>query len=339
MHNTHPRGHVLNQDNSQPQIKSTSKKESRVTFPVKKENLTLRSSQHHSFDVELARQLNSVNLALLIHHFQFWINKNMQMGINFYEGRTWTYQTLEEICAIYIYLSVPQVKRLLQELVDRGILRKGNFNKNVFDKTTWYSFEDEKSFTIGRIRPIDETNSSHPLRYNNKKDIREKVVKVIEREAKAPPPPSFSQKRKSEERAPAITDEQKSELESKIGEKEASKRIANAIKTLTNPRFANSPYRSMSVYDLALLYHENSKKERANTEDGRKEHNKEKAKSFLQANPHLDMLELTQNAVIFHHNGQGEEPTVFYKSTQFVAEMKEILDRWRLEYRWPPGDG
>ena len=33
----------------------------------------------------------------MIHHFQFWLEQNKRLEKNFYEGKTWVYQTQKEI--------------------------------------------------------------------------------------------------------------------------------------------------------------------------------------------------------------------------------------------------
>ena len=104
---------------------------------------------HHSFDIHLAAQYG-VEEAILIHHFQHWINLNQEKGINFYENATWSYQTRESIADHFPYLDRHKVRRLTDKLVKLKVLKKGNFNKSKFDKTIWYAFCDEKIFTIGK---------------------------------------------------------------------------------------------------------------------------------------------------------------------------------------------
>jgi len=118
---------------------------------IYKEHMTYQASINHSFDVKLAAQLKSIELAILVHHFQYWINKNQKLDRNFKDGRTWTYQTREEIAANFPYFTKDQVRRYTDKLVKLKILKKGNYNKLKMDKTTWYSFENEEMFTIGRF--------------------------------------------------------------------------------------------------------------------------------------------------------------------------------------------
>ena len=105
---------------------------------------------HHSFDVKLAMDLKSVDLAILVHHFQYWINHNQRQGKHLHEDRTWMYQTREEIAAHFPYFTENMVRRYTDKLVSLGILKKGNFNRAGLDKTIWYAFENEEKFTIGK---------------------------------------------------------------------------------------------------------------------------------------------------------------------------------------------
>lgn len=103
------------------------------------------SGQHFSVDVALAAAYG-LEEAFLIHHFMHWIRINRDRGINLHEGRTWTYQTLQQIADHFPFLDYQQVKYAIASLEKFGILRKGNYNKDPMDKTTWYSFEDEQLF-------------------------------------------------------------------------------------------------------------------------------------------------------------------------------------------------
>lgn len=111
---------------------------------------------NHSFDIHVASEYKSVEIAILVWHFQYWIMKNKRLNRNLIEGRTWTYQTYEEIAAVFPYWSRDQVKRLLKKVIDSEILVKGNFNKTPFDKTVWYAFKDEEKFGISLFRKMDD---------------------------------------------------------------------------------------------------------------------------------------------------------------------------------------
>ena len=104
----------------------------------------------HGFNVELAIQYG-VHEAILIAHFQYWINKNKKLGINIKDGRTWTYQTREDIAAHFPYFTCKQVRTITDNLVKKGVLIKGKYNQKGFDKTIWYAFINENMFTSAQM--------------------------------------------------------------------------------------------------------------------------------------------------------------------------------------------
>jgi hypothetical protein len=120
------------------------------------------TSLHHSFNAEHAAEYGIAE-AVLIHHLQHWITKNRILNRNFIDGRTWTYQTQEEIASNFPYMGKYQIFRLLKNLENAGVILKGNFNKTSYDRTTWYSFVDEDKFlpAIDKLkkRNINEADS------------------------------------------------------------------------------------------------------------------------------------------------------------------------------------
>lgn len=104
----------------------------------------------HAFNPTFAA-LYGVEEAILIAHFQYWINHNKRLGRNEHDGRTWMYSTREEIAAHFPYWNSDQVRRITDRLVEKKVLIKGNYNKIPMDKTLWYAFENEEIFTIWQI--------------------------------------------------------------------------------------------------------------------------------------------------------------------------------------------
>ena len=146
----------------------------------------------HAFDVNDAVNLGSVELAIVLHHFRFWLNVNATAKKNFHEGKTWTYQTLKSLQAYMPYFSVKQLERFIGKLVDLGALIKGNFNKNKYDRTCWYTFP----LDISRIREMEETDSGNgnpeigrPIpdtKERSLKQIQQQPTKSAEKGADAP---------------------------------------------------------------------------------------------------------------------------------------------------------
>jgi len=143
------------------------------------ENRKQNYGLHHTFDADLAVELKSIDLAVLVHHFQFWIRHNAEMNMNFHDGRTWTFQSLQDIAAHFPYWSVDQVKRLIVKLVDAKILIKGNYNNSPYDRTVWYAFENEEKFSIWRNRQIEKSKTP-----NQSGEIAEPIPDTLKKKKK-----------------------------------------------------------------------------------------------------------------------------------------------------------
>lgn len=113
---------------------------------------TLLTSQaeSHSFNTTFA-SIYGVHEAILISHFQYWINYNKRLNRNFKDGRTWTYQTRKEIAAWFPYFTEKQVRTVIDNLIKKEVIVKGNYNNHNFDKTVWYAFKNEEIFTSAQM--------------------------------------------------------------------------------------------------------------------------------------------------------------------------------------------
>ena len=112
------------------------------------------SSQHHSFDIQLAAKYG-IDSAIIIHHFQHWIRINRKNNKNIRDGKCWTYQSRKDIAAHFPYWSIDHVRRICEGLVEKGIIITANYNKSPIDKTLWYAFVDEEVFGV------DDKNSKN----------------------------------------------------------------------------------------------------------------------------------------------------------------------------------
>lgn len=120
---------------------------------------------HHSFDIRLATKYG-IDAAIIIHHFQHWIGINKRMGKNLHDGRTWTYQTQKYMLANFPYFKNRQhLIRIIDKLVEDGVLIKKNFNKTAFDRTVWYAFSDESTWISG-VEFDSELKEDLPLSEN-----------------------------------------------------------------------------------------------------------------------------------------------------------------------------
>lgn len=104
--------------------------------------------EHITFSVQLAIELGDANLAMLVQFFKNTIMVHQRLERNQIKGFTWNYCTRAQIAAQFPFLSLDQVKRCLNKLINMKILKVDNFNKRKGDKTNWYAFVDEEKWGI-----------------------------------------------------------------------------------------------------------------------------------------------------------------------------------------------
>lgn len=95
----------------------------------------------HSFNVDIANK-HGIEEAILIHNLYFWISKNASGDKHWHDDRFWTYNTAKSWATLFPYMSERKIARVLSNLEERGVIVKGNYNKNRFDRTCWYAFTD-----------------------------------------------------------------------------------------------------------------------------------------------------------------------------------------------------
>ena len=98
-------------------------------------------SKIHYFDVEIAKELG-VDCAIMLNHLIYWIATNSTKTRNYIDKRTWTYCSITEFKKYFSYWSTSQIRRIINTLIKKEILLVDNFNKHKYDRTNWYSLND-----------------------------------------------------------------------------------------------------------------------------------------------------------------------------------------------------
>ena len=128
---------------------------------------------NHSFNVEMAERYG-INCSILAEHLYFWIKKNMANEVNCYDGRYWTYNSINAFEELFPYMTKNQIRNALIKLEKEGLIITGNYNKSAYDRTKWYAFTDfgfsilqnnkmdfdeNKNQTLQNVKPIPDINS------------------------------------------------------------------------------------------------------------------------------------------------------------------------------------
>lgn len=96
----------------------------------------------HSFNVEVAEKYG-VTCAVFIQNLYFWITKNEANGRHYYEGRSWTYNSLTALEKLFPYFTRKQIRTVIDKCVASGAVVVGQFSKKGYDRTNWYALTEE----------------------------------------------------------------------------------------------------------------------------------------------------------------------------------------------------
>jgi len=83
-----------------------------------------------------------LNEAIVLQQFHYWLERNKTTATNFQDGRYWTYGTIQEYTdRDFPFWSFDTVKRTVAKLIKLGFVIQGNYNKQRFDQTRWYTID------------------------------------------------------------------------------------------------------------------------------------------------------------------------------------------------------
>lgn len=88
-------------------------------------------------------KLTNVDSAVFIHNIMFWIKKNKSNDKHKYDDRYWTYNTIRAFKEIFEFWTEQSIRTIIKNLEKKNILIIGNYNKLGFDRTKWYSIDND----------------------------------------------------------------------------------------------------------------------------------------------------------------------------------------------------
>lgn len=86
-----------------------------------------------------------LDTAVFLDTMAYWLKKNAgnKQPRNFHDGRYWTYNTLDAFHLMFPGWSRDTIRGIIRKCVKNGLLLVGNFNKNKYDRTCWYTLTDK----------------------------------------------------------------------------------------------------------------------------------------------------------------------------------------------------
>jgi hypothetical protein len=135
---------------------------------------------NHSFDVEVATRFG-VQEAIFIENVRFWVLKNKANNKHFYKGKYWTYNSAKAYAELFPYWSKQQIERIIAKLKEAGILVVDHFSTNHYDRTNWYTINEEmlSSKSMNQNIEIDESSNTYVNTDVNSRTVMDAEVVLL----------------------------------------------------------------------------------------------------------------------------------------------------------------
>lgn len=94
----------------------------------------------------LARVLKSSDQAIMVDQLLNWQQEEARINDPeaFHDGHWWVYMPIHEWQEQLSWISERTIQRHLKELNELGLIRIGDFNLHRYDRTRWYTVNEEK---------------------------------------------------------------------------------------------------------------------------------------------------------------------------------------------------
>lgn len=101
----------------------------------------------HHFRIDIAERVG-VNAAIIYNSIVWWCSTNKDAGKHYYDEHWWMYHPRSAWVKSFPYLSDKNIQTAIEKLIEAGLIIKGNYNTDKFDRTNWYALADESPLTI-----------------------------------------------------------------------------------------------------------------------------------------------------------------------------------------------
>lgn len=125
------------------------------------------SLQFFSFDKDDALKYGTEE-AIILYHFRYWIKNNKSNNAHNRDGRHWCYNSYTSLHELFPFFNEAKCRRLIQSLKNQGAILVGNYNKSAYDKTCWYTLNDDTSIALKVPREEDGSDNSNNSEWQKK---------------------------------------------------------------------------------------------------------------------------------------------------------------------------
>jgi hypothetical protein len=154
----------------------------------KKSNSDSSTGLTLSFNVGIANRCG-VNAAIVYNHILFWLTVNFSKQAGFVEGKTWMYESQEDMANYFKFMSEKEVRNAIKVLLDEKLIEKSHFHDDKWKKTNWYTVTDQSLIGFQKVyskRPQGRIDTAPPgaskspagLIYNKDKDKQRRETNI-----------------------------------------------------------------------------------------------------------------------------------------------------------------
>jgi len=97
-------------------------------------------SHTHHFDIEDANRYG-IEQAIFLNYFRVGLRENKAHNIHIYDNYVWVNYTEHALSILFPYLRIERVNQILQNMVESGLLKSGNYSKNNNQYSKWFTTE------------------------------------------------------------------------------------------------------------------------------------------------------------------------------------------------------
>lgn len=125
----------------------------------------------HKFDVKIAEVIG-LEASIILNNLIFWVEHNKANNTNFYDGKHWTYNSVEAFKTLFPYLTKHKIINALKLLEENDLIFVGNYNKSNYDRTKWYSVNQSNDLlkngngTVENSKPIPDNKPNNKTKDN-----------------------------------------------------------------------------------------------------------------------------------------------------------------------------
>lgn len=96
-----------------------------------------------SFNSQIAMITHCADEAAFIHRIWYLTFNNEANERNFRYGKYWTYDSAQALLKVFDFWTPKQLRRIVKNCEELGLIETGNFAENPLDRRTWYSLTDK----------------------------------------------------------------------------------------------------------------------------------------------------------------------------------------------------